>query len=306
MFRNQVAQGVLGLIGNTPLVALTRLTPPGSATVLAKVEALNPSGSIKDRIALAMVEDAEAKGLLKPGATIIEPSSGNTAIALALVGTLKGHRVVVVMPEDVAPAWRSLIIRFGGELHLTRAREGMPGAMKAAQELAQKEPMGVLLRQFENPANVEAHRRTTAQEILDACSTDVDSFVAGVGTGGTITGVGERLKKELSKVSVIAVQPARSPVLTGGAPGEHYIYGIGASFVPPILNRAIIDEVISVPDEEAYKTAHQLAQREGLLVGMSSGANVYTALKVAQRLGPGKTVVTVLPDSWTRYLSLPL
>ena len=299
-----VAESLLDLIGNTPMVALNRVSAPGSATILAKLEAVNPSGSVKDRTALAMIEDAERKGLLRAGGTVIEPSSGNTAIALALVGTLKGYRVLVVMPEDVSADWRRLIAHFGGEVHTTPSPAGMPGAIKAAQEMARKNSSHVLLKQFENPANPEAHRRTAA-EILSATGGEVHAFVAAVGTGGTITGIGEVLKRRIPGITVIAVQPARSQVLTGGSPGEHRIYGIGANFIPQVLNMAVIDEVLSVSEEDASRTSHLLASKEGLFVGVSSGANVSAALKIAERLGPGKTVVTILPDTGARYLGLP-
>jgi cysteine synthase A len=304
--RPRIADSVLDLIGNTPLVRLNRLPGAGSATILAKVESQNPGGSVKDRIARAMIEDAERRGMLRPGSTLVEPTSGNTGIGLALVSVVKGYRLILTMPDDMSLERRRLLARLGAELVLTPAIEGMTGAVYAAQELCRVNPGYVMLQQFENPANPDAHRRTTALEILDATGAKIDAFVAGVGTGGTITGVGEVLRQRVPRVRIVAVEPARSPVLSGGKARVHGIQGIGASFVPGILNRTVIDEVVQVKDEDAMSTALRLAREEGLLVGVSAGANVWAALGVAERLGAGRTVVTVLCDTGERYLSVPL
>jgi cysteine synthase A len=304
--RPRIADSVLDLIGNTPLVRLNRLPRAGSATVLAKVESQNPGGSVKDRIARAMIEDAERRGALRPGSTLVEPTSGNTGIGLALVAVVKGYRLILTMPDDMSLERRRLLARLGAELVLTPAIEGMTGAVYAAQELCRANAGYVMLQQFENPTNPDAHRRTTALEILDATGGKLDAFVAGVGTGGTITGVGEVLRQRVPRVRVVAVEPARSPVLSGGKARVHGIQGIGASFVPGILNRAVIDDVVQVTDEDAMTTALRLAREEGLLVGVSAGANVWAALGVAERLGAGRTVVTVLCDTGERYLSVAL
>jgi cysteine synthase len=304
--RPRIAESVLDLIGNTPLVRLNRIPPGGSATILAKVESQNPGGSVKDRIARSMVEDAERRGVLRPGSTLVEPTSGNTGIGLAMVAAVKGYRLILTMPDDMSQERRRLLARLGAELVLTPAIEGMTGAVYAAQELCRVNPGYVMLQQFENPANPDAHRRTTALEILEATGGKVDGFVAGVGTGGTITGVGEVLRERLPRVRIVAVEPARSPVLSGGKARIHGIQGIGASFVPGILNRAVFDEIVQVKDEDAMAMALRLAREEGLLVGISAGANVWAALGVAERLGAGRTVVTVLCDTGERYLSVPL
>jgi len=302
--RSRIVDSVLDLIGDTPMVRLRRLVPEGSAEVVAKLESFNPAGSVKDRIALSMIEDAERRGLLKPGDTIVEPTSGNTGIGLAMVAAVKGYRLIVTMPEDMSLARRDLLARFGAEVVLTPAIEGMTGAVYAAEELVRNNPGYFMPQQFENPANPEIHRLTTAREILEATEGRLDAFVAGVGTGGTITGVGEVLKRHDPNILVVAVEPARSPVLQGGRPGLHAIQGIGASFVPGVLNRKVLDEIIAVGDEEAIAMARRLAREEGLLVGISAGANVVAALKVAKRLGRGKRVVTVLPDTGERYSTL--
>ena len=304
--RPRVADSVLGLIGNTPLVRLGRIARAGSATILAKVESQNPGGSVKDRIARSMIEDAERRGALRPGSTLVEPTSGNTGIGLAVVAAVKGYRLILTMPDDMSLERRRLLARLGAEIVLTPAIEGMTGAVFAAQELCREHPDYVMLQQFENPANPEAHRRTTALEILEATGGKVDGFVAGVGTGGTITGVGEVLRQRIPGVRIVAVEPAKSPVLSGGKARVHGIQGIGASFVPGILNRSVIDEIVQVKDEDAMATALRLAREEGLLAGISAGANVWAALGVAERLGAGRTVVTVLCDTGERYLSVPL
>jgi len=300
----EIAENILGLIGNTPMVRLNRLPRAGSATVYGKLESLNPAGSVKDRIALSMIEEAEARGVLKPGDTIVEPTSGNTGIGLAMVAAVKGYRLILTMPDDMSLERRRLLSRFGAELVLTPAIEGMTGAVYTAREMVEKNPGYFMPQQFENPANPKIHRCTTAEEIWRATGGRLDAFVAGVGTGGTITGVGEVLKERDPSIKVVAVEPARSPVLGGGKPGLHGIQGIGASFVPGVLNREVLDEVIPVRDEDAFATTLRLAQEEGLLVGPSSGANVFASLKVAERLGEGKVVVTVLPDTGERYLTM--
>jgi cysteine synthase A len=306
MTREKIAASVLDLIGGTPLVRLDRVRPEGAAELLGKMESLNPAGSVKDRIALAMIEEAERQGLLKPGSTIVEPTSGNTGIGLAMVAAVKGYRLVLTMPDDMSLERRKLLQRFGAQLVLTPAIEGMTGAVFAAEELVRKNPDHFMPQQFNNPANPEVHRRTTAAEILRDTDGRLDAFVAGVGTGGTITGVGEVLKEALPGLAVIAVEPARSPVLAGGKPGLHAIQGIGASFVPSVLNRDVYDDVIAVRDEDAIETTKLLTRKEGLLVGISAGANVFAALRVARRLGEGKRVLTVLPDTGERYLSVAM
>jgi len=285
-------------------VRLHRVVPQGAAEVLGKLESLNPAGSVKDRIALSMIEEAERRGLLKPGATIVEPTSGNTGIGLAMVAAVKGYRVIITMPEDMSLARRDLLERYGVQVILTPALEGMSGAVYAARELLARHPDYFMPQQFENPANPEIHRQTTAREILEATGGELDAFVCGVGTGGTITGVGEVLKEHNRRILVVAVEPARSPVLQGGRAGWHGIQGIGASFIPTVLNRQIIDEVIGVRDEDAFAMARRLTREEGLLVGPSSGANVFAAIEVARRLGRGKRVVTILPDTGERYQNI--
>lgn len=305
MSRSQgIAANVLALVGDTPMVRLNRVAAEGSAEIVAKLESLNPAGSVKDRISVAMVEDAERKGTLHPGDTIVEPTSGNTGIGLAMVAAVKGYQLIVTMPEDMSMARRDLLSRYGAEIILTPAIEGMTGAVFAATELVSGNSGYHMLQQFENPANPEVHRRTTAMEILEATEGHIDAFVAGVGTGGTITGVGEVLKERNSQVLLVAVEPARSAVLQGKRAGVHGIQGIGASFVPGILNRDILDEIIAVGDEDAFQMSRRLAKEEGLLVGISAGANVFAALKVARRLGAGKRVVTILPDTGERYLTV--
>ncbi|MBI4598028.1 MAG: cysteine synthase A [Candidatus Omnitrophica bacterium] len=302
--KQKIAGSVTELIGNTPMVRLRRIGGPKDATILAKLESFNPGGSVKDRICLAMVEDAEARGLLKPGATVVEPTSGNTGIGLAMICAVRGYKVILTMPETMSAERIHLLKRYGAQLVLTPAKEGMMGAVRRAEAIAKETAHAFIPQQFQNAANPEAHRRTTAQEILRATGGEIDAFVAGVGTGGTITGVGEVLKKRLPKVRIVAVEPKKSPVLSGGQPGPHMIQGIGAGFVPQVLNRSVIDEILAVEDEAAYEMSRRLAKDEGLCMGMSSGAACWGAVKVAKELGSGKTVVTVFPDTGERYFSL--
>ena len=304
--RPAIADSVLDLIGRTPLIRLAKIAPPGT-TILGKVENLNPGGSVKDRIALSMIEDAEQKGTLKPGATIVEPTSGNTGIGLALVAAVKGYRLILTMPEDMSLERRRLLERYGAELILTPAIEGMTGAVFAARQLVDKHPGYFMPQQFENEANPEVHYRTTGPEILEGTGAALDAFVAGVGTGRTITGVGRRIRETLGdRVQIVAVEPSRSPVLSGGRAGMHGIQGIGASFVPGILDRHIYNEIMRIEDKDAITMTKRLAREEGLLLGISSGANVFAAAKVAEKLGPGRTVVTMLCDTGERYLSVNL
>jgi cysteine synthase A len=300
-----IAENVLGLIGETPMVRLSKIGGNDVAEICAKLESLNPGGSVKDRIALSMIETAEGQGLPKSGDTIVEPTSGNTGIGLAMVAAVKGYKLILTMPEDMSIERRRLFTRFGAQLVLTPAIEGMTGAVYAAQELQEKKKY-FMPQQFNNLANPEIHRRTTAREILRQTEGKIDAFVAGVGTGGTITGVGEVLKAEKGDVHLVAVEPTKSPVLAGGKAGIHGIQGIGASFVPGVLNRTIYDELIAVKDEDAFAMTARLTREEGLLVGISSGSNVWASLQVAKKLGPGKRVVTMLCDTGERYLSVNL
>ena len=298
-----MADSILDLIGHTPLVQLRRVPGAGGAQVLGKLESRNPGGSVKDRIAQAMIEAAEQEGRLEPGDTIVEPTSGNTGIGLALVAAVKGYRLVLTMPEDMSLERRKLLRRLGAEFVLTPALEGMTGAVFAAEQLVREQGY-FMPQQFENPANPEIHARTTGPEIVAATGGQVDAFVVGVGTGGTLTGVGQVLREVNPHVLLVAVEPERSPVLAGGRPRPHAIQGIGASFVPGVLDRTLLDEIIPVSDDDSIAMMERLAREEGLLVGISAGANVHAACTVARRLGAGKTVVTILPDTGERYLSL--
>ena len=301
---SRIFKNILELIGNTPLVKLNYIVPKDSAEILVKVEFFNPGGSVKDRICISMVEDAQRKGLLKPGGTIIEPTSGNTGIGLAMISAVKKYKCILTMPESMSLERIFILKSFGAEVILTPAAEGMTGAIKKAEKLHKKIPNSFIPQQFNNPANPEIHRRTTSQEILSATVGQLDAFVAGVGTGGTITGVGEVLKKKNPNIKIIAVEPETSAVLSGEKPGPHKIQGIGAGFIPETVNKDIIDEIIKVSDEDAFTTAKLLSKEEGLFVGISSGAAVWASLRVAKILGSGKRVVTVLPDTGERYFSV--
>jgi cysteine synthase A len=296
-----VAANVLELVGRTPLVRLARVCQEGGATVLAKLEAKNPGGSVKDRPALAMIEAAERDGRITTGSVIVEATSGNTGISLAMIAAVRGYRCVLVMPEDMSLERRYVLRAYGAEIVLTPAEDRMAGAVRRAEQIARDTPQAFMPKQFDNEANPEAHERTTAREILDAVVDDLVAFVAGVGTGGTITGVGRVLKRERPGVRVVAVEPAASAVLSGRSPGMHGIQGLGAGFVPHILDRTVIDRVVAITDVAAHRMTERLAREEGLLVGPSSGANVHAACEVAKDLGRG-VVVTVLCDTGERYL----
>lgn len=304
-----IAKNVLELIGRTPLVELSRLSRESGAAarVVAKVESFNPAGSVKDRVALAMVEAAEARGELRPGATIIEPTSGNTGVGLALVSALKGYRLILTMPETMSIERRRLVAAYGARVVLTPGAEGMAGAIARARALQEEIPGSVILQQFENRDNPERHYRTTGDEIWHDTDGRVDLFVAGVGTGGTVSGTGRRLKELNPEVEIVAVEPASSPVLEGGAPGAHRIQGIGAGFVPGNYDPQVVDRILAVSDEQAIATARLLASREGLLAGISSGAATWAALHLARQESlRGKTIVVLLPDTGERYLSTAL
>lgn len=299
------ARSVLDLIGSTPVVKLKVLPGKSEAEVWAKLESFNPGGSVKDRICLNMIETAERQGKLKPGATIVEPTSGNTGIGLALIAAVKGYRLILTMPDTMSEERRSMLCAYGARLILTPDTKGMGGAIHKAEELVQQNSDYFMPQQFNNPANPEMHRKTTAVELLKQFKR-IDAFVAGVGTGGTITGVGEVLKQKMKGVRICAVEPSASPVISGGEPGFHKIQGIGAGFVPAVLNRQILDEVITVSDEDATTYTRRLAAEEGLLVGISSGAACCAALKVAKSLGPGHVVVAIFADKGEHYLSTDL
>ncbi len=307
---SKIKESSLELIGGTPILKLNRYTEKAGvkdATILAKLEYLNPAGSVKDRIALAMIEDAEKKGILKPGATIIEPTSGNTGIGLAAVAAAKGYKTILTLPETMSVERRNLLKAYGAQLVLTEGAKGMKGAIAKAEELKEATPGAVILGQFVNPANPAVHKATTGPEIWEQTDGKVDIFVAGVGTGGTITGVGEYLKSQNPNVKVVAVEPATSPVLSKGTPGPHKIQGIGAGFVPDVLNTKVYDEVITIENEEAFAEGKAFAVSEGILVGISSGAALKAASILASRPeNKGKTIVALLPDSGDRYLSTPL
>ncbi|WP_270583669.1 cysteine synthase A [Bacillus smithii] len=302
----KIANSITELIGNTPIVKLNRIVDADSADVYLKLEYFNPGSSVKDRIALAMIEAAEKLGKLQPGGTIIEPTSGNTGIGLAMVAAAKGYPAIFVMPETMSLERRNLLKAYGAQLVLTPGPEGMKGAIKKAEELA-KENGYLLLQQFENLANPEIHRRTTGKEIVEQFGDEqLDAFVAGIGTGGTITGTGQVLKEKYPNIKIYAVEPADSPVLSGGQPGPHKIQGIGAGFVPKVLDTDVYDEVITVTTEQAFDSARKASLNEGVLGGISAGAAIYAALQVAKKLGKGKKVLAIVPDNGERYLSTPL
>ncbi len=301
-----IAKKLTELVGNTPLLELNKFSAGKhiGTSIIAKLEYFNPAGSVKDRIALAMVEDAERKGTLKAGATIIEPTSGNTGVGLAFVSAVKGYKVILVMPDSMSVERRNLLKAYGARLELTPGASGMKGAIAKANELKEEIPGAVILQQFENPANPEVHYRTTGEEIWRDTDGKVDIFVAGVGTGGTVSGIGKKLKEKNPKVQIVAVEPASSPVLSGGKSGPHKIQGIGAGFVPATFNRAVVDQIYQVENDDAIRTGRELAQQEGLLVGISSGAAVFAALQLALKPeNKGKKIVALLPDTGERYLS---
>ncbi|MFC0473779.1 cysteine synthase A [Robertmurraya beringensis] len=301
----RVANSISELVGQTPIVKLNRLVEEGSAEVYLKLEYMNPGSSVKDRIALAMIESAEESGELKAGDTIVEPTSGNTGIGLAMVAAAKGYRAILVMPETMSMERRNLLRAYGAELVLTPGPEGMGGAIRKAEELA-KENGYFMPQQFKNLSNPEVHRRTTGKEIVEQMSEGLDAFVSGIGTGGTITGAGQVLKQNFDNVKIYAVEPVDSPVLSGGKPGPHKIQGIGAGFVPDILDTTVYDEVIQISNDQAFEFARRAAKEEGILGGISSGAAICAALKVAKELGAGKKVLAIIPSNGERYLSTPL
>ena len=303
----KIANSLLDLVGGTPLVALTRTAADAQARLWAKVESFNPAGSVKDRIALAMIEDAEARGILRPGATIIEPTSGNTGVGLAFVSAVKGYRLILTMPETMSVERRNLVAAYGARVVLTPGAEGMKGAIARAEALRDEIEGAVILQQFENPANPARHYRTTGEEIWRDTEGHVDIFVAGVGTGGTISGVGRLLKEKNPGVEIVAVEPASSPVLSEGRAGAHKIQGIGAGFVPRTLDRNVVDRIVTVTDREAFAAARRLAREEGILAGISSGAAFHAAAQLArQPENGGKNIVVLLPDTGERYLSTAL
>lgn len=305
----KIAKQLTELIGNTPLLELNKFSKShGIETpIIAKVEFFNPGGSVKDRIALAMIEDAEKKGLLKPGATIIEPTSGNTGVGLALVAAVKGYKLVLTMPETMSIERRNLVKAYGAEVKLTSGAAGMAGAIKAAEELRDATPGSIILQQFENPANPQKHYDTTGVELWEQTGGDIDIFVAGVGTGGTVSGIGKRLKEKNPNIKIVAVEPKSSAVLNGGPSGPHKIQGIGAGFIPKTYNNDVVDEIFDVENDDAIRTGRQLAREEGLLVGISSGAAAFAASEIAKRPeNKGKKIVALLPDTGERYLSTVL
>ncbi|MCD8510375.1 MAG: cysteine synthase A [Bacillus sp. (in: Bacteria)] len=302
---SKVVNSITELIGETPLVKLQRIVPEGYADVYLKLEFMNPGSSVKDRIALSMIEDAENKGLLKEGDTIVEPTSGNTGIGLAMVAAAKGYRTLLVMPETMSMERRNLLRAYGAELVLTPGPEGMGGAIRKANEL-QKQHGYFMPQQFENAANPKVHRETTALELIEQVGGQLDAFISGIGTGGTITGAGQVLKEKFPNLHIVAVEPKDSPVLSGGKPGPHKIQGIGPGFVPEILNTDVFDEIITVDTEQAFEWARRAAREEGILGGISSGAAIYSALETAKKLGKGKKVVAVIPSNGERYLSTAL
>ena len=301
---NRISASILDVVGNTPMVRLMKVVEKNSSLVYAKLEMFNPGGSVKDRIALNMIEQAEKKGLLNAHSVIVEPTSGNTGIGLAIVGAVKGYQVILTMPEGMAQERIQILESFGAKVVLTSAKAGMIGAVEKAREIVATMKDAFMPQQFMNPDNPAMHRKTTAKEILKDMDGEIDAFVAGVGTGGTITGVGEVLKKHNPKIKIVAVEPKSSNVLSGGKPGPHMIQGIGAGFIPDVLNREILDEIITVDDHEAYQMAKRLSCEEGIFAGISCGAACVGALKTAKALGPDKTVVTIFPDSGERYLSM--
>jgi cysteine synthase A len=300
-----IFNNVIDMIGNTPLFKLSNIIGEDMADIYVKLEKLNPGGSIKDRAALGMIEKAEREGIIKPGYTIVEPTSGNTGIALAMIGKLKGYKVIIVMPDTMSIERRNMMKAYGAELVLTEGTKGMKGAIEKAVEIAEGKEGYYIPQQFINEANPEKHYETTADEIIKDLN-EFDAFVAGVGTGGTIAGVGKKLKQHNGNIKVVAVEPAKSPVISGGQAGAHKIQGIGAGFIPDIYNKEIVDEVMTITDEDAFEYARLMGKEEGVLVGISSGANLAAAVKIAKQLGKGKKVVTVAPDGGEKYLSMGL